>query len=247
MPDAKILLVDIETAPINGLTWTMFEANVIHVIQPTYMMSFSVKWLDKKGVKTFGLCDYPAFKKDKTNDGPLVADLWKYFDAADVIIGHNGDSFDIKKTNARLAVHQLGPPSPYKTIDTLKLARASFKFDSNKLDNIGRYLGVGRKLPHTGKDLWLSCMAGDPKAWRTMKRYNAQDVRLLEAVYLKLRPWSKNPPHLPSYSDATGCPVCSSTNVQHRGFNVAKQRKTQRLQCQDCGHWHSGDIVKVAK
>jgi hypothetical protein len=243
----RILLVDIETAPIEALVWTMFEANVIHVLQPTYMLSFSVKWLDKKPVKTHALCDYPSYDENKTDDGKLVADLWKYFDQADIIVGHNSDSFDIKKTNARFAVNGLGPPSPYQTVDTLKQCRRYFKFDSNKLDNVARYLGIGRKLPHTGKDLWLGCMRGDPKSWGVMKRYNAQDVRLTEAVFLKLRHWDKSHPNLAVYMGQKCCPVCTSAKVQLRGVNVARTRKTQRMHCQDCGHWFSGDPIKAEK
>jgi hypothetical protein len=48
---------------------------------------------------------------------------------------------------------------------------------------LGHFLGIGRKLNHTGKALWLGCMSGDPKSWKKMRRYNQQDVRLLEAVY----------------------------------------------------------------
>lgn len=244
MPEPRILFVDIETAPIKGFTWEMFEANVMHVVQPTYMLCYAYKWADKDKVSTSALCDYPGYEKDKENDAALVTDLHKLMSSADIIIAHNGDSFDIKKSNARFIVHGLEPPPPFKTIDTLKIARRYFKFDSNKLDNIGRYLQVGRKMPHTGKDLWLGCMAGDPKSWRIMRRYNAQDVRLLEAVYLKLRSWNKTPPDVRAYTGRTGCPVCQSKNVQCRGFNVAKTRKTQRMQCRDCAHWFTGRTIK---
>lgn len=246
MASPRIAFFDIETAPITALVWEMFDTNVLHVIQPTYMMCYSLKWSDKKSIKTRSLNDYPGYDQKRTCDRALVTELHKDMSDADIIVAHNGDSFDIKKTNARLIVHGLQPPAPFKTVDTLKIARRSFKFDSNKLDNIGRYLGLGRKLPNTGKDLWVGCMNGDPKSWATMRRYNAQDVRLLEAVYLKIRPWSVSHPNLSAYSLKPGCPVCQSTNVQSRGFNVAKLRRTQRWQCRemDCGHWFSGATVK---
>ena len=38
--------------------------------------------------------------KDKMNDFEICKELWKLLDEADVVIGHNGDAFDIKKTNA---------------------------------------------------------------------------------------------------------------------------------------------------
>jgi len=237
----KIALIDIETAPIAGLTWQIYDTNLIHVIEPTFMLCFAYKWLGEQKVHTKALCDYPNYAKNKKSDKALVTDLWDVLDRADIVVAHNGDSFDIKKTNARFVVHGLSPPTPYKTVDTLKIARANFKFDSNKLDNIGSYLDVGRKLPHTGKHLWLGCMNGDPASWRVMRRYNAQDVRLLESVYEKLKPWAKSHPVLTAIAPrkTTACPTCLSTNVQRRGWNIARVKKTPRFQCQGCGAWFS--------
>jgi len=239
-----ICFIDIETAPITGMAWGMFEQNLVHVTEPTYILSYAIKWRGESKIKTRALCDYPGYSKNKKSDKALAADLWKDLDRADIIIAHNGDAFDIKKINSRLIVHGLPKPSPFKTIDTLKIARRNFKFDSNKLDNIGRYLQVGRKLPNTGMDLWLGCMNGDPASWRTMRRYNAQDIVLLENVYEKIKSWDKSHPSLTAYDDKPGCPTCRSSNVQARGFNVAKTRKTQRMHCQGCGAWYSGAIIK---
>lgn len=237
--EPKILFLDIETAPINGLSWTLFDTNIIHVIDPTFILCFAYSWLGRKTVRTKALCDYPGYKRDKKNDKALVQDLWDILDGADVVIAHNGDAFDIKKTNARFIAHGMPPPTPYKTVDTLKVARRNFKFDSNKLDNIGRYLEVGRKLPNTGKDLWLGCMAGDPKAWKLMRRYNAQDVRLLERVYHRMKGWHSGHPQLTAISprSVTSCPACLSAHVTRQGWRIAKVRKSPRWQCQDCGHW----------
>lgn len=244
MPEPNIAFLDIETAPISGLSWTIWDTNLIHVIEPTFILCYAIKWAGQETVKTHALCDYPGYKRNKACDKALLSELWKALDKADIVVAHNGDAFDIKKINSRLLVHGFEPPSPYKTIDTLKIARKHFKFDSNKLDNIGLYLQVGRKLPHTGKDLWLGCMSGDARAWRTMRRYNAQDVRLLESVYEKVKPWASSHPDLRAYTGRTGCPVCKSQKVQCRGFNVAKIRKTQRMQCQDCGHWYAGRVIR---
>lgn len=245
MAGPRVLFIDIETAPILGYTWGRFEQNVVGVERDTYMLSFAVKWEGQERVKTYALPDYPGYSRNKENDKKLVADLWKLMDEADVIIAHNGDSFDIKKSNARFLTHGFRPYAPIKSIDTLKIARKYFKFDSNKLDELGRYLGVGRKLPHTGFHLWRGCMAGDEKSWRTMRRYNAQDVRLLERVYLKLRAWHTTHPDLTVYSGHAGCPACQSTQILRRGFIVAKSRKRQRFQCSACGSWFAGRTVEL--
>ena len=222
----------------------MWETNVIDVSSSWYMLSFSAKWLGEKSVKTYSLDQYRGYKQDRENDFGLVGELWKLFDQADIVIAHNGDSFDIKKSNARFIFHGLNPPSTYKSIDTLKIARRHFGFLSNKLNDLGAYLKVGRKLPHTGFHLWKGCMTGNPDSWRLMRRYNAQDVRLLERVYLKLRPWATNHPDLNAYTEASACPSCQSKKIQRRGVSVAQRARYQRFHCQSCGHWFKGSRVK---
>ena len=247
MASPRIAFFDIETAPILGYSWEMFDANVIHVVEPTYMLCYSLKWADQKSIKTRRLCDYPAYKKNPTCDKALVSDLHADMSKADIIIGHNGDAFDIKKANARFVVHGLAPPPPRKSVDTLKISRRNFKFDSNKLDNIARYLKVGCKLPGMSKDVWLGCIAGDPKAWGKMGRYNAHDVRILEAVHSIICPWDANYPDMRVYSGHRGvCPTCQSTHIHNKGRYVVQKRVYQRLQCQapTCQHWFKGDLIK---
>jgi DNA polymerase elongation subunit (family B) len=241
----KLLFVDIETAPLVMAAWTQFEANAIWIERDTFILSFAARWGHQKRTKTYALPDYPSYRRDKHNDKSLCAELFDHLDQADVVIAHNGDAFDIKKINSRLIVNGFKPPAPYKTVDTLKIARRVFKFDSNKLDNIGRYLNRGRKLTHTGADLWRRCVAGDPKAWAKMRRYNARDVDLLVDVYNDIKVWAPNHPDLRLYDNRPGCPVCRSNRVIRRGFNIAMKRKTERLQCSDCSHWFTGQVIKA--
>ena len=235
---SKIVFVDIETAPSLGYVWGKWEQNVIEFKQDWYMLSFSYKYFGDKKIYTRCLADYPGYKAGSENDEKLVSDLWKVFDEADILIGHNADKFDIKKTNTRFISHGMPPPSPYKTVDTLKIARKAFKFDSNKLDELGRYLGLGRKLAHTGFHLWLGCMHGDSKSWKVMKQYNEQDVVLLEKVYLLMRPWASTHPNVNKGEAA--CPKCGSVNVQKRGFSYTLLRQKQRYQCLSCRGWYEG-------
>src|ERR1035437_2214810 len=220
MSAPRICFVDIETAPSLGYFWgKLWETSIIDVKTPWYMLSFAYKWQGSNKIHVHALPDYPLFKKDKENDSYLIEDLHALFNEADVLIAHNGDRFDIRKSNARFITQGFRPPSPYKSIDTLKAARRFFHFESNKLNDLGQYLGVGRKLPHTGFDLWSRCMQGEKSAWKTMKDYNARDIVLLERVYEKLKPYMPNHPDLTIYADTIGCPTCRSTRVQRRGFS----------------------------
>jgi uncharacterized protein YprB with RNaseH-like and TPR domain len=242
MSTPRIAFLDVETAPILANVWTLYETNAVWVERDTFLLSFSVLWDGEKKVKTYCLPDYPGYAKDPHNDRRLVHDLHRIMDAADIIVAHNGDAFDIKKINSRLAVHGFNPPSPFKTIDTLKIARRHFKFDSNKLDNLGRYLNCGRKIQNMGAELWRRCINGDPKAWEWMRRYNGQDVLLLEKVFHKLKAWGKIP-DLRLYGNGE-CPTCLSNDVQRRGTAVARSKRYQRFQCQACGSWFSGEQEK---
>ena len=225
--------------------WSVYEANAVWVERDTYIMSVAYKWQHEKQVTTLALPDYPHYKKHKHCDKKLSADLWRLLDEANIVIAHNAKAFDIKKINSRLAVNGYSAPSSYKIIDTLTLARKVFKFDSNKLDNLGRYLGEGRKIPNTGAALWRGCWEGNRKSWRTMKRYNAQDVRLLERVYNRLKPWDAGHPNLNLYTGRKeACPTCQSRHVVKRGFHYAKSIVRQQWHCRDCFAWFIGDRVK---
>jgi DNA polymerase elongation subunit (family B) len=243
MQKSRIVLLDIETAPSLGWVWEKYETNVIDFKRDWYVLSFAYKVMGEKKVQVRGLIDYPGYKKDMENDEALINDLWKVFDEADIIIGHNGDRFDIRKSNSRFISHKLPPPSPYKTVDTLKIARRIFKFDSNKLDDLGRYLGVGRKLPHTGFHLWKGCMTGDPQSWKLMKKYNGHDIELLEKVYFLMRAWTPTHPNV--NKGEVACPKCGSIDVQKRGFSYTLLRQKQRFQCLSCRGWYLGPAVKA--
>lgn len=173
---SKILLFDIETSPNLGYVWGKWEQDVVSFKEYWYIICFSYKWLNEKETHVVALPDFKTYKKDKTDDAELCKKLWELFNEADVIIAHNGDQFDIKKSNARFIKHHFDPPSFYKTIDTKKVAKKYFKFDSNKLDDLGDYFKIGRKLQTGGFNLWLGCLSNDKKSWNIMKEYNKQDT-----------------------------------------------------------------------
>ena len=62
---------------------------------------------------------------------------------------------------------------------------------SISLDHISQELGIGKKTSHQGFDLWQKCMADDVTAWKLMKKYNINDVKLTEELYEKVKPWLK--------------------------------------------------------
>lgn len=238
----KILVFDIETAPNLVYTWGIWEQNVIKVVRPWYILCYSAKWLGEKS-SVYALPDFKEYKKDPESDKEVCQKLRDLLDEADVVIAHNGDKFDVRKSNARFIKHGIQPPSPYKTIDTLKVARKYFNFDSNKLNDLGEYLGVGKKVETGGFELWDKCMKGDKKAWSLMKKYNKQDVDLLEKIYFKLRPWMATHPNMALFNEEeqVSCKKCGSFNHQKRGPVSSNSLWYQQYYCNDCGGWFRGD------
>lgn len=230
-----------------GYSWAMFDTNILHVLEPVRVLSFAWKWFGEKKTNVLGWDD---FADHGDPEHALIEIIWSILDESDLVLAHNGDSFDLKILNARFIYHGLSAPSDYKTVDTLKVAKKYFKFSSNSLDNLGIYLEEGKKESNGGFSTWLGCMKGDPKSWALMKKYNAKDVDLLESVYLRLRPFIGNHPDLNVISnreltrDVFPCSVCQSENTTKRGFSMTKAGKYQRYQCTDCFSWSQGPYMK---
>lgn len=249
---AKILHLDIETAPIEMLSWGMWNQNhhIDQIVHDWHILCWAAKWHHKSEVIASALPGHKNYKDDKRDDSAVCGAMWNLLDDADIVVAHNGDKFDIKKINARFLLHGFPPPSPYKQIDTLKMARRKFAITSNKLDYLGRYLGIGRKVKHEGFDLWIKCMAGDMAAWAKMIRYNKQDVRLLEKVYKILAPWETNLPNGATYVDdetrmctVPGCGGKCGLNG-YRNLNFGRY---QKYVCTKCGHPQRGRTNLLTK
>lgn len=199
----RILILDIETSPALARVWRLFDENIgiKQIEEATEVLCFAAKWHGERKVHYWS----------QHHDGheAMVDAAWQMMDDATAIVGYNSRGFDVKHLHREFVLAGMAPPSPHRDIDLLTVARQRFKFMSNKLEHVASELGLGHKLTHTGYDLWRRCMAGDEAAWRTMRRYNIQDVRLTEAVYDRLRPWIKSHPHPGLHGGALdGCPIC---------------------------------------
>lgn len=243
----KIVFWDLENSPNVGYTWGKWQQDVIEFVDEWKLLSFSVKY---QGGKQFTKClaDYEGYEPGRLDDNALVRELWGYLDDADVLVAHNGDRFDMRKAYTRFIELGLDPPQPSLTIDTLKQAKKHFAFNSNKLDDLGRRLGVGRKSKTGGFELWRECMAGDLKAWNRMKRYNAQDVRLLESVYERIRPYMTAHPNMNVILNRVdGCPKCENKTVTHKGYRYTATGRARRFWCDNCKTYSTGRHTKTTE
>jgi RNase P subunit RPR2 len=195
------------------------------------LLSYAAKFLDKKKVYSNTRATHSEVE--------LVDEMAELIDECDVIVAHNGKKFDMKKIRAKMIEHKRSPPAPKPIVDTLLEARASFSFSKNTLDHIGQLTVNDQKLEAGGFKLWLACMAGDEAALKKMQRYNIQDVKLLEKVYIEMRPWMKNHPNLAIIDDKkiTACDKCTSHDIIRWGFYSSNSGKYQRFFCNSCGSW----------
>jgi DNA polymerase elongation subunit (family B) len=138
---------------------------------------------------------YKDVKGNKKKEKELLKPMWKLMDEADIIIGQNSNSFDIKKLNAKFLEYKLGSPSEYKKIDTMLMAKRHFKFVSNKLEYMSKKFCKVKKLAHSkfpGFSLWDECEKGNSQAWKEMRLYNMADVEATEELFLVLSEFDKS-------------------------------------------------------
>lgn len=228
----KILFYDIETSPNIVTTFSIKDKNPIHhqnIQKERYIICASYKWAGDSKVYSYKV-DY----KDPANDRKILEELSEAFEQADSVAAHYGDGFDILFINSRLAFYNMKPLAPALQIDTYKMAKQKFLFNSNKLDYLGQYLGFGNKKS-IGYSTWLGCLNGNKKDIDYMVAYNKHDVVLLEKVYDRLKVYCK--PKVNHTLFYGNCIRCGGNGLKKRGFNISKVKKTQRYQCTNCGGW----------
>ena len=179
--------------------------------------------------------DQKRFKKNFRDDYIVAVKLHELMSAADIIVAHNGDAFDIKHANTMFRKHGLGPIPESKSIDTLKAARKYFAFPGNSLDSLAkRFGGKGKNQ----KPDWAKMTLGDEKEINIAAKYCKNDVIELERVYNEIKPYIRNLPYLAKAGDITECHACGSKRVQKRGGGFDGRRPYIRVRCSECGHEH---------
>lgn len=247
MSKPKILVWDIETAPTIAAVWGLFDQSIPthHVLAEWYMISAAWKWLGEDEVYSVSvLDDMKAFKQSSDNDRIVLETLLQVFYQADAMVHHYGDNFDIKKFNTRLIHHGFSPIPDVPQIDTHKICKNKFKFLSNRLDYVAKFLGYEGKT-ETTKGLWMRCLNGDVAAIKEMVSYNKDDVIQLEKVYNDISPFAQEAQRKLNFNLFTSglvCPNCGSVHITRKGYRRTRVSKFARFKCNDCGRWASAPI-----
>jgi hypothetical protein len=236
----KVLILDIETTPIISYTWGLFDQNVAlnQVIEDWSILSWAAKWLDSDKV----FYSDTRNEKNPRNDKNLLKEIWKLLDQADIVVGQNSTAFDIKKLNARFILNGMNPPSSFRQIDTMRIAKRHFKFTSNKLEYMSKNLCEEHvKLTQrqfNGFDLWKACLAKNTKAFQELEAYNIEDVLATEELLKKLMPWNKSI-NFDVYNESfENICTCGNSRFSKKGYVYSNLAKYERFVCTKCGKEH---------
>jgi uncharacterized protein YprB with RNaseH-like and TPR domain len=231
------LYFDIETSPNVGLFWQAGYKQKIdysNIIKERAIICICYKWEDEKEV-------YEVHWDRNQDDKKLLIEFIKVANQADELIGHNGDKFDLPWIRTRCLLHEIEMFPNYTTVDTLKIARNKFRFNSNRLNYIAQYLGIGQKIK-TEFNLWKDIVLNkDADAMQKMIKYCKKDVVLLEKVHKHLSRHVYNKTHFGVIfgSDRGSCPECGSDEltISKRRVTATGLKKIQ-FKCKVCGKYN---------
>lgn len=246
---AKILSLDVETAPLRGFVWKVWREDVgpNRVQDDWFILTWAGKWLHEPDVvHSERLTGKEAKDQD---DKRIMNGIWDMVNEADIVIAHNGKKFDIPKLNTRFLLNGLMRPLPYQQIDTLQILKKSFAFSSNKLDYVNGQLKIMQKID-TNFELWEKCYNGDEEALEYMENYNRTDVIALEQLYFILRPWMDSHPNVSLWTDLSGprCSHCGSKKLAKTyGKYSTGLSQFPVYRCMDCGALPRGRKTTISK
>lgn len=191
--DPRILTIDLERLPgevtldiwepadVKRLTWMHPDR---WTVTPSTLCA-SWKWLDAKQVGFVAAWDKP--------DDPyhVARIMWDLLDMADVVVTYNGKRADLKWLRTDWLQAGMALPMPWRDVDLYAQLRTQFGFESKSLRYACDRLGLPNKDGHYDAQQAKAAMAGDVAAQKAMRRYNAQDVRVTEALFDRVRPYLK--------------------------------------------------------
>lgn len=232
----KIIHYDLETTLAKSYHFNYWKTNigVKQMIEPSHMLSHAWAWGDGEVVGDV-LTREEVLAHD---DERLVLQAWQLLDECDILVAHNGKRFDVKKVNGYFLKYGLPPPSPFKVLDTLEIAKKHFNLPFKSLEYLAKFLNVELKLDAGGIETWVGCDKGDQKALDTMMEYNLGDVVTLREIYKRLISWDNNGVNFSLYNDEHDfvCTHCGSDDilVMSDKFAYTPQRKYQVYRCNSC-------------
>lgn len=248
----KVLVLDIETAPIIAAMWSMWQKGFgLNQIQTDwFILSAAAKWLGESEDQVY--YDDMRGLVHTEDDTHILQMLWELLDEADIVLTQNGVKFDLPKIKARMVLKGFKPFKPVKHIDTLQIAKREFGFTSNKLEYMTEKLCTGHvKIKHknfSGFKLWSEMLKDNEVAFDDCKEYNIEDILSLEELYWTISAWDSRHVNFNLYTENNEHVCrCGSHNIVPDGYSYTGVSKFQQYRCMDCGATTRGRINLFSK
>lgn len=232
----KILYFDIETSLMKFYGFRLGEQYVSHtqLVEGEKVDIICITYCWDKGPAMH--LDYDYEEQDSSK---MIQEFDKIVKEADIIIGQNSDSFDVKHINTQRMLHGLAPFPEWAdcTDDTLKQVRRFFKLPCNKLDYMSALFGFGGKVKMAFQD-WVNIKEKNKnglKSFNKMIRYGKKDVIDTRKVFHKIRPYIKPKFNMATFLQDHVCVHCGSKDIHKNGTRIAGKTTYQRYHCKTHG------------
>lgn len=218
----KYLYFDLESSLMEGYFFKIWDENIPITRVKKHSHLLTAAWATNDGeVESIRISPEDV----KTgNDLAVVVKMIEMINSCDVLVTYNGKRFDLKLLNTRAIYWGLPPIAAKKHVDLFEQAKKSFKFPSNSMQNVSKYLGLEGKLATGGTLLWERCANFDDKevcneALIEMETYNRQDIEATRDLHKRLQGWGKSAPNIGTIAkskdgvEGLRCIHCGSSDV----------------------------------
>jgi hypothetical protein len=241
----RILILDVER--IDGITqqnwWERGDLQKKYIHQETVIREprttiVCAKWYDEPDV--IQLAEW-----DKGGRGRFLKRVHDLMSSADIIVGHNILNADIPWLEGDFYFRRIGhkhvpslpPLPPYKTVDTLRVAR-QFKtgVPFKSLNALCQILNIPAKTDVYDRNAMERAVNGSVEDRERLVAYCAGDVIATQGLFDALRPHIKNHPHLfvDGQDKLTTCNRCGSETVPSSRRYIANVLSYSMRRCTNC-------------
>jgi hypothetical protein len=236
MNKPRVLLFDIETKPVKFWGWRTGDTYLRHdqIVEGERfdIICICYRWAHEKKVN--------ALTWDKQqSSAKMINDFVKVLETADVVVGQNSDSFDVKQVNTQRMLHGQPPIAWPTSEDTRKQIKKHFYVTSSSLAYMSQLLGGKKKQVDMNFQDWVDIVdKRSAKKLAKMVLYCKRDVDAMYDVWKKIAPYVEVRAHRgkAARNGNASCPSCGHADTLRIGGRLTLAGRVQRLQCKKCMH-----------
>jgi uncharacterized protein YprB with RNaseH-like and TPR domain len=141
--------------------------------------------------------EFPTWKKNRSNDEPIVRAIMRELDGDrdaglsgyDIVVAHNGEFFDKAFLTAKCIEYRIPPTlRKKKSIDPVLLSRKYMRLNRNGLGVLINFLQVPHRKTPVSLLYWRrASLEGDAESMEYIVRHCVADVKALDRVYHEVK------------------------------------------------------------